>query len=139
GAILGRRLSNKVEMTGMPQLVSLFNATGGGCAMLLGILEARQINEALSGLGVQILLIIGLITGALAFTGSIVANLKLSGKLKDNRSRAVVYIARALLISIFVLPLLYYVGLLPVEFIAFIYIVAFLSLVYGFLFVLPIG
>src|SRR5690606_8093671 len=29
GTIVGKRYSDKVEMTGMPQLVSLFNATGG--------------------------------------------------------------------------------------------------------------
>src|SRR5690606_33141902 len=41
GTIVGNRMSDRVEMTAMPQLVSLFNAMGGGCAMLLGIMEAR--------------------------------------------------------------------------------------------------
>src|SRR5690606_657888 len=46
GTIIGKFLSDKVEMTGMPQLVSFFNATGGGCAMLLGLVEANQMDPA---------------------------------------------------------------------------------------------
>ena len=68
GTLIGKRLSDKVEMTGMPQLVSLFNATGGGCAMLLGLIEANPMQPQESDLTLQILLIAGLITGAIAFT-----------------------------------------------------------------------
>ena len=32
GTIVGKRMSDKVEMTAMPQLVSFFNAMGGGVA-----------------------------------------------------------------------------------------------------------
>src|SRR5690606_26308359 len=85
GTIVGKRYSDKVEMTGMPQLVSLFNATGGGCAMLLGLVEANPMNPTPVVLSMQILLIAGLITGAIAFTGSIIAERKLAGKVKDHR------------------------------------------------------
>src|SRR5690606_25759314 len=90
GTVLGKRLSDKVEMTGMPQLVSLFNATGGGCAMLLGLVEANQMDGTTAILGTQILLIAGLATGAIALTGSILAERKLAGKVKDNRGKAVI-------------------------------------------------
>src|SRR5690554_6042341 len=80
GTIVGKRLSDKVEMTGMPQLVSLFNATGGGCAMLLGLIEANPMYPTETHLTIQILLIAGLVTGAIAFTGSIIAERKLAGK-----------------------------------------------------------
>lgn len=139
GTIVGKRLSDKVEMTGMPQLVSLFNATGGGCAMLLGLVEANPMYPQQSDLTLQILLIAGLITGAIAFTGSIVAERKLAGKVKDYRTMGVVLSARILLGLMLVLPVLYFVGAFPIGFAPFMYFLAILAMVYGILFVLPIG
>ncbi len=139
GTLLGKRLSDNVEMTGMPQLVSLFNATGGGCAMLLGLVEANQMDSTTALLGNQILLIAGLVTGAVALTGSIIAERKLAGKVKDRRSKTVIFSARTLLILTLVLPVLYFVGIIPINFTAFMYVLATLAMVYGVLFVLPIG
>ena len=139
GTILGKRLSDKVEMTGMPQLVSLFNATGGGCAMLLGLVEANQMDITSAILGNQILLIAGLVTGAIALTGSIVAERKLAGKVKDRRSKTVIFSARILLVSMFFLPTLYFFGIIPMGFTAFMYVLAIIAMIYGVLFVLPIG
>lgn len=139
GTVLGKRLSDKVEMTGMPQLVSLFNATGGGCAMLLGLVEANQMDGTTAILGTQILLIAGLATGAIALTGSILAERKLAGKVKDNRGKAVIFSARILLGLLFVLPVLFFFGIIPIGFTAFMYILAGIAMVYGVLFVLPIG
>lgn len=139
GTVLGKRLSDKVEMTGMPQLVSLFNATGGGCAMLLGLVEANQMDPLTTILGNKILLIAGLITGAVALTGSIIAERKLAGKVKDRRSRIVIFSARILLGLMVVLPLLYFLGVIPIGFTAFMYMLAAIAMVYGVLFVLPIG
>ncbi len=139
GTLLGKRLSDKVEMTGMPQLVSLFNATGGGCAMLLGLVEANQMDSTTALLGNQILLIAGLVTGAVALTGSIIAERKLAGKVKDRRSKTVIFSARTLLILMLVLPVLYFLGIIPIHFTAFMYVLATLAMVYGVLFVLPIG
>ena len=139
GTLMGKRLSDKVEMTGMPQLVSLFNATGGGCAMLLGLVEANQMDSATTILGNQVLLIAGLVTGAIALTGSVVAERKLAGKVKDRRSKTTLFLARSLLLSIFLLPILYFFGILPIGFTLFMYVLATLAMVYGVLFVLPIG
>ncbi|MEH6764386.1 MAG: NAD(P)(+) transhydrogenase (Re/Si-specific) subunit beta [Aequorivita antarctica] len=139
GTVIGKRLSDKVEMTGMPQLVSLFNATGGGCAMLLGLMEANQMDPATTILGNKILLIAGLITGAVALTGSIIAERKLAGKVKDRRSKAVIFSARILLGLMLVLPVLYFFGIIPISFIAFMYVLATIAMIYGVLFVLPIG
>lgn len=139
GTLVGKRLSDKVEMTGMPQLVSLFNATGGGCAMLLGLVEANQMDAATAILGNKILLIAGLITGAVALTGSIIAERKLAGKVKDRRTKTVIFSARILLVLMFVLPIVYFLGFIPVEFTVFMYILAAVAMIYGVLFVLPIG
>lgn len=139
GTVIGKRLSDKVEMTGMPQLVSLFNATGGGCAMLLGLVEANQMDPFTTILGNKILLIAGLITGAVALTGSIIAERKLAGKVKDRRSKTVILSARILLGLMVLLPVLYFFGIIPIGFTAFMYVLAAIAMVYGVLFVLPIG
>ncbi|MCZ4318158.1 NAD(P)(+) transhydrogenase (Re/Si-specific) subunit beta [Aequorivita viscosa] len=139
GTVIGKRLSDKVEMTGMPQLVSLFNATGGGCAMLLGLVEANQMDVSTTVLGNKILLIAGLITGAVALTGSIIAERKLAGKVKDRRSKAVIFTARILLVLMVLLPVLYFLGFIPISFTVFMYVLATVAMVYGVLFVLPIG
>ena len=64
GTLVGKVLSKKIKMTQMPQLVSLFNATGGACAVLLVIVEANQVYNFsfLQSLS----LIFGAITGAVA-------------------------------------------------------------------------
>lgn len=139
GTIVGKRYSDKVQMTGMPQLVSLFNATGGGCAMLLGLVEANPMDIKPAILTMQILLIAGLITGAIAFTGSIIAERKLAGKVRDYRTIGVVYSARALLLLLVLLPVVYFLGFIPLDFAPFMYLLAFIAMIYGVLFVLPIG
>ena len=139
GTLVGKKFSDKVEMTRMPQLVSLFNATGGGCAMLLGLVEANPMYPTAPVLSMQLLLIAGLTTGAIAFTGSIIAERKLSGKVKDYRSMGVVVSARILLALMIVLPVLYFIGMLPISFALFMVVLSILAMVYGVLFVLPIG
>ncbi|MBZ0327101.1 MAG: NAD(P)(+) transhydrogenase (Re/Si-specific) subunit beta [Altibacter sp.] len=139
GTLAGKRMASKVEMTAMPQLVSLFNATGGGCAMLLGLIEAHQLDVNTSLTGIKILLLLGLITGAIAATGSILAYRKLAGKTKDIRKALVVVSSRLLLALIVVLPITYFAGVLPLSFEVMAYSMAVLSLSYGILFVLPIG
>src|SRR5690554_180520 len=105
GSIVGKRFSDKVEMTAMPQLVSLFNATGGGCAMLLGLVEANKMNVDEATISHSLLLIAGMVTGAIAFSGSILAERKLAGKAKDRRSYFIMISARILLVLIFVLQI----------------------------------
>ena len=139
GSLIGWFMSAQVQMTGMPQLVSLFNAMGGGCAMLLGIIEARQVGVSTLALNIQLLLAGGLVIGAASLTGSIVAYYKLAGKLKDNRSRILVYSARLALTLTLGLLISYSFGLLPISFVTVIYLLAFLALAYGVLFVWPIG
>lgn len=139
GTVLGKMMSSRVEMTGMPQLVSLFNAMGGGCAMLLGIIEARLVGVEEMDLGVKMLLSAGLVIGAASFTGSMVAYFKLDGKMKDRKTKLVIFSARISLVIILLLLVLFGFGLLPISFVSLVYILAALSLVYGVLFVLPIG
>jgi NAD(P) transhydrogenase subunit beta len=137
--ILGKRMSDRVEMTAMPQLVSFFNAMGGGCALLLGILEAQQIGSAESNRLGEITLLSGMMIGTVAFSGSIVAYLKLAGKQKDKRSMAIAYSSKALLFAMVAIPLFSSIQWLSFNLLEEVIILGLISLVYGVIFVLPIG
>ncbi|MEM8892868.1 MAG: NAD(P)(+) transhydrogenase (Re/Si-specific) subunit beta, partial [Bacteroidota bacterium] len=83
GTIIGYRAATKVQMTEMPQLVSLFNGLGGACAVLISLIEVlMKGNEGIPVLGL-ISLLLTLFIGSVAFSGSLVAWAKLDGRLKD--------------------------------------------------------
>ncbi|ADD43505.1 NAD(P)(+) transhydrogenase (Re/Si-specific) subunit beta [Stackebrandtia nassauensis] len=92
GSAAGLYLARSVEMTAMPQLVSLFNAVGGGAAALLAVehllqAETVHVRETIPG-GLDILI------GAVTFSGSVVAAGKLQGLIPG---RPIVFLgARAL-------------------------------------------
>ena len=79
GGVIGAVWAKKVEMTGMPQLVALFNGFGGLSSLLVALTQYmtdKSINVFSSvALGLTIAI------GAIAFTGSVVAWGKLSGKM----------------------------------------------------------
>ena len=81
GSAIGAYAARAVTMTAMPQMVALFNGSGGGAAALVSSLEYRHLVDSAGALpmdsGVGILL--GALIGAMSFTGSIVAFGKLQG------------------------------------------------------------
>ena len=81
GGIIGAIWSKKVEMTGMPELVALFNGFGGLSSLLVAIAQYMSTDEAKTDAFTDITLGLTIAIGAVAFTGSIVAWGKLSGKL----------------------------------------------------------
>ncbi|MEV6110412.1 NAD(P)(+) transhydrogenase (Re/Si-specific) subunit beta [Streptomyces sp. NPDC051940] len=80
GSAAGLWAARTVQMTAMPQLVSLFNAVGGGAAALLAIGELVQ-HEHVSSLGARTTVPGGLdiLIGAVTFSGSLIAAGKLQG------------------------------------------------------------
>jgi NAD(P) transhydrogenase subunit beta len=80
GGGIGLYTARVVKMTAMPQLVSLFNAVGGGAAALIAIDDYL----GLVGTGhvrtdEHIFIILDIIIGSITFTGSLVASGKLQG------------------------------------------------------------
>jgi NAD(P) transhydrogenase subunit beta len=80
GGLPGWYLARTAAMTAMPQLVSLFNAVGGGAAALVGVHHFLD----LSGHGgvptqVSIATVLDVVIGAVTFSGSLVAAGKLQG------------------------------------------------------------
>ncbi len=80
GGGLGLYAARVVKMTAMPQLVSLFNAVGGGAAALIAIDD--YLGLAGSGhvrIDSHVFIVLDIIIGSITFTGSLVASGKLQG------------------------------------------------------------
>ncbi len=85
GATIGLQFSRTVEMTGMPELIALLHSFVGLAAVLVGwngYLEPGYVPANLEGIH-HAEVFIGVFIGAVTFTGSIVANLKLSTRMKS--------------------------------------------------------
>jgi len=85
GGVLGGIAAVRVAMTSMPEMVALFNGFGGGASALVAtavvwndLVEKPGTIDAVSA----VIICLSVLIGALTTTGSIVAFLKLQGKLK---------------------------------------------------------
>lgn len=139
GSIVGTLMAKRVQMTQMPQMVSFFNGMGGACAALISIVEYDHfLNHASSGDSARIvILLLGLIIGSVSFSGSMIAFGKLEEKIKDLHLPAQQVINMVVLLAIVALVVGMAGGYLSNP--AFIYLILGLSLIYGLLFVFPIG
>jgi NAD(P) transhydrogenase subunit beta len=142
GGGLGLYMARNVKMTAMPQLVSLFNAVGGGAAALIAIDDYLQLNatSTLPSLQVNVATVLDIVIGSITFTGSLIASGKLMG-LKWTPSKPVMIpggqLVTGALALIVVLGALYlWIGNLSVLVMAVILAAA---LVFGVTMTLPIG
>jgi NAD(P) transhydrogenase subunit beta len=84
GGVIGVLKALRVEMTGMPELIALFHSFVGLAAVLVGwttyfaSVASKHFDPLHSGE-----LFVGVFIGAVTFTGSIIAYLKLSAKIKS--------------------------------------------------------
>jgi NAD(P) transhydrogenase subunit beta len=143
GGGLGLYTARTVKMTAMPQLVSLFNAVGGGAAALIGIDDyIRLSNPALYSnvipLQTTVPTVLDVIIGCVTFTGSLVASGKLQGLIAGKPiilpSGRIVTAAVALIAVLGALFL--FAGNVSV---AVLFLIIAASLVFGVTMVLPIG
>lgn len=138
GLWIGKRMSDRIEMTRMPQLISLFNATGGGCAVLLGIAESHQSQGSAPFLQ-EGLVFVSVVIGGLSATGSIVAYAKLAGRLRGDGGRVASFLAKALPAVIVLLFVAIYTTGYAIPSLYTALMLATLALLYGVFFVWPIG
>lgn len=75
------RSGKRVEMTGMPQMVALYNGMGGGAAAAIAAVELLSGNAQSHGFVVTVLALVGGLIGAVALAGSVIAWAKLDGRL----------------------------------------------------------
>ncbi len=78
GAVAGVVSAKKVQMTDMPQLVSVFNTVGGGAAALVALNDILT-SDGTPSLVVLITAGLGIVIGSVTFSGSLIAAGKLQG------------------------------------------------------------
>lgn len=86
GTVVGWLAAKKVQMTAMPQMVSLFNGMGGACAMLLAAVELNTVcTEGHISPGFVSMILFTIFFGAVAFSGSMLAFAKLQELVDDKK------------------------------------------------------
>lgn len=143
GAIVGTMAAKKVQMTAMPQMVSLFNGMGGACAAIISIVEFKhlvhQSIDITSEPVLTITILAGLVIGTVSFAGSMIAFGKLNGNVGDKTLPLQQMVNIGLLLVIIVMVVLIVSGGLNMEPMTMMYLLLFISALYGVLFVMPIG
>ncbi|MGG9971291.1 NAD(P)(+) transhydrogenase (Re/Si-specific) subunit beta [Ferruginibacter sp. SUN002] len=143
GGIVGTLAAKRVKMTAMPEMVSLFNGMGGACAALISIVEFNHLSHEIASTGITtghtgkiLIIVLGLLIGSVSFAGSMVAWGKLNGKVKDFS-----FAGQGILNMLFLVVALaagVYLIFNPTQSVL-VYAILVLALLYGVLFVLPIG
>ncbi len=140
GTILGTIAAKKVQMTAMPQMVSLFNGMGGACAAIISVVEFRHLmdeggqDEKLK----MLTILLGLVIGSVSFFGSMIAFGKLNGNINDKTLPGQQIINIGLMLIIVALIALMMMGGVADPHMLF-YALLLVSALYGVLFVMPIG
>lgn len=142
GAGIGWVSARRIQMTAMPQMVSMFNGLGGACAVVLALVEVFQFYSGERALdsGQLVIVLSTLLIGGVAFTGSLLAFGKLQGLVRDNT----LTLPRHNIINQVMLLVLIVMGVMLViqgqeGGLTMALIFAVLALIYGFSFVIPIG
>jgi NAD(P) transhydrogenase subunit beta len=149
GGIIGTMAARKIKMTAMPEMVSMFNGMGGACAALISVVEFGHLFKKYHNLdstffsdvvpfGLYLTIIAGAIIGSVSFAGSMIAWGKLSGRVKDFSFKGQHFVNIIVLLLVLVSAILAYRATVSSANIPF-YITIGLALIYGVLFVMPIG
>ena len=143
GGFIGSILGLKIKMTAMPQLVAAFHSLVGLAAVLVaaGAFLAPEKFNILVGDKIKVIsaieMSVGLVIGAITFSGSIIAFGKLQGIMTGN---PIVFKFQHLFNLLLALVILYLIYLFVVnQEINIFIILAVLSFVIGILIIIPIG
>jgi len=146
GTVIGWVIAKRVKMTAMPQLVSFFNGMGGAAAALISMMEFPHVSPELiarSGManGHVLAILLGLMIGTISWAGSMIAFGKLDGWIGDLRIKALRYVNVTLLAVLigFIVFIMTRRVAASAELMPYIYIMFGAAVVYGVLFVMPIG
>ena len=139
GGGFGYIAAKRVPMTGMPQMIAIYNGMGGGAAAGISAVALLSATTALTGF----LAVIGGLIGAVSFSGSLIAFLKLQGWM---RPRPITFPGQQI-VNMAVLTLAVLSGILillqpswiPLSVAVYLPLFFVLSLGFGLLMTLPIG
>ena len=145
GGLIGTFLSKKVAMTDMPQMVAALNSMGGMSAVLVA--WAAFLSPAAFGLEINgyiatasmVEMLLGIFVGAITFSGSVIAFLKLQGLMKS--APVILPLRHVISIGIFSIILVCsYLILIGSQYDQILFLViSILSLLLGLLLIIPIG
>jgi NAD(P) transhydrogenase subunit beta len=139
GAFIGVIAARTVKMTSMPQMVAILNGFGGLASLLVGWENYHSMPD--SNLIVTIAILMAVLIGGVAFSGSVVAYGKLSGKLS---SKPIFFYSQQIVNGTIIMAILLcaaifvYNPALSFSYVIFIVIIG-LALILGVLGVIPIG
>ncbi|MFT6432673.1 MAG: NAD(P) transhydrogenase subunit beta [Candidatus Azotimanducaceae bacterium] len=136
GSIIGALAARLVEMTSMPEMVALFNGSGGGASLLVG--WATLYNDGVSTF-TAVTVILAILIGGVTLTGSLLAYGKLSERIG---SGAIVFNGQRIVNSLILIGLIGSSVMLvmdPSPDSVWFYAVLGLSLLLGIMAVIPIG
>jgi H+-translocating NAD(P) transhydrogenase subunit beta len=140
GAVIGLVGARRVKMTAMPQMVALFNGVGGGAVALIALAEFHNLTPLPGDLAAEesITILLSALIGSISFSGSLVAFAKLQELLSG---RPIVYPGQQFVNGAVLLAALVLGGLIVAGAEGDLLVVALIvaALVFGVLFVLPIG
>jgi NAD(P) transhydrogenase subunit beta len=146
GTIIGWVIAKRVRMTAMPQLVSFFNGMGGAAAALISMIEFPHVRPdliAAHGManGQVLAILLGLMIGTISWAGSMIAFGKLDGWIGDLRIKSLKYVNLTILAVLigFIIFIMTRDVQTSAELTPLIYLMFAVAVIYGVLFVLPIG
>jgi NAD(P) transhydrogenase subunit beta len=136
GGAAGLYSARTVQMTAMPQLVSMFNAVGGGAAALVGFHDYMQAGAAVSAT-TSVTTVLDVIIGGVTFSGSLIA----AGKLQGVITSAPVSFPGARLVNLVLAVVALGTGayLIAAPSTALLGVVVIAALIFGVSMVMPIG
>jgi H+-translocating NAD(P) transhydrogenase subunit beta len=140
GSLIGAIAAQKVAMTDMPQMVGIFNGVGGAASALVAVGEFWRLLSTIGTvpLDATFIAILGVLIGGITLTGSILAFAKLQGLVSGSPvTFPLQQPFNALLLASFLAGSVYLV-IHPENPALFLTLTA-ISLLFGTLFVLPIG
>lgn len=140
GSAIGVVVAKRVHMTGMPEMVALLNGFGGLGSLLVGWAEFAK-DPRFHGSQYPVFtacaVVFAVLVGGVTFTGSMIAYLKLAGKMKGS---ATTFSGQKMLNALIFVAILAAGGIFVVSQSAWaMYAIIALSLVLGVLGVIPIG
>lgn len=138
-SVIGYLIAQKIKMTSMPQMVSIFNGLGGLSAVLLSFAEIYKWIALPNSydITVVIVLISSLFIGSVAFTGSLLAFAKLDGyRWSEKLTLPFQHIVNIIFLSLIVGSSYLFVANPDIS---YLYLIIILSFIYGIFFVAPIG
>ena len=140
GGGIGVIFARTVKMTAMPQMVAIFNGFGGGASALIAVSEYVRLYDAAADVGPEtsITIMLGVLIGAVTFSGSAIAFGKLQELIVSRAVRLPLQNIVSAVLFVVIIGLAVsevVVGANPIVFSALIA----LCLVLGVLVVLPIG